>query len=105
MGVALERFQRSSWSRHGAMAHAPPRFVAKAARDHFVVCEQRAVEKQHVRIGDAGVEVFRNMGAGRRKDEFLARRLDRDADRALADVVGADVSVLEPQRNLAGNGE
>ena len=40
-----------------------------------------------------------------RIDEPLARGLHRDADRSLADLVGADVPLLEPQRNLAGNRE
>ena len=37
MSVARKRVERSSWSRHGAMAHAPPRFFTKATHDHFVV--------------------------------------------------------------------
>ena len=105
MRVSRERLERSSWSRHGAMAHAPPGFVAKAIGDHFVVGEQGAVEKQHVRIGDAGVKVLRNTGAAGRIDEALTRRFHRDADGALADVVGRDISLFEPQRNLAGNRE
>ncbi len=98
-------FERSSWSRHGHVTHAPPGFVAKAIGDHFVIGEQGAVEKQHICIGDARVEVLRNMGATGRIDESFARRFHRDADRRLADVVGADVPLFEPQRDLAGNGE
>ncbi len=45
------------------------------------------------------------MGATGRIDESFAARFHRDADRRLADIVGRDVSLLEPQRDLAGNRE
>ena len=82
-----------------------PGLVAEAVHDHLVVGEQRAVEEQRVRVGDALREVVGHTGAARRIDEPAARRLDGDADRSLADLVGLDLALLEPQRNLAGNGE
>ena len=87
MGMPRERLQRSSRSCDRHVAHAPAGLVAEAIGDHFVVGEQRAVEKQHVRFADAGVEIFRNMGAAGRIDEPRAPRLRRDADRAFADLV------------------
>src|SRR5258708_34849079 len=56
-------------------------------------------------MGVASVKAPLKRGAPGRKDDFFPRRFHRDADRRLADVVGADVPLFEPQWDLAGNGE
>ena len=87
------------------MAHAPAGLLAKPTGDHFIIRKQRAVKEQHVGFADAGVELLRNMRTAGRIDEARASRIRRDADCAFAEVVEADFPVLEPQRNLAGDGE
>ena len=105
MRVARERFQRPARAGDRHVAHAPAGLVAEAVRDHLVVGEERAVEEEGVRGGDALVQVVGDAGAAGRIDEPSPAGLDRDADRALADGVGLDLALFEPERNLSGHGE
>ena len=65
--------QRSAGTGDRHVAHAPPGLVAEAVHDHLVVGKQSAVEEQRVRGGDAPVQVVRDPGAARRKDEAARR--------------------------------
>ncbi len=105
IGVAGEPFEGSARTGDRHVAHPAARLVAEAARDHLVVAEERAVEEEGVSARDALVQVVGDAGAAGRIDEPASAGRDGNSDRPLADGVGLNLALFEPERNLSGDWE